>query len=161
MALFREEVARELEDQRQQNEQHIAYYMDPNVKMIAPLNKYRVPPMHHPYNYGYNHGYYPAYTPRLHRPNHSISPVRLRNDFGLENSKYDQIEYVERKPAPEKKGYVTEAQIPSPAAQPYKPFQKKREKKDEKLKSKDNWTGYSTANVEEQKIKKDKIDRRK
>lgn len=41
MAVFREEVARELEDQRQQNEQHIAYYMDPNVRVINPLNKYR------------------------------------------------------------------------------------------------------------------------
>jgi DUF438 domain-containing protein len=41
MAVFREEVARELEDQRQQNEHHIAYYMDPNVRAVSPLNKYR------------------------------------------------------------------------------------------------------------------------
>ena len=50
------------------------------------------------------------------------------------------------------KGYITE----TPAAQPYRPFQKVKSK----LPS-EKWTGYTTTNYEEEKIKKDKLDRRK
>ena len=70
MQVFREEVARELEDQRQQNEQHIAYYMDPNVRVVSPLNKYRAP-MNYPYYAGpYGHpGYYPTTASRMYKTN--------------------------------------------------------------------------------------------
>lgn len=159
MAVFREEVARELEDQRQQNEQHIAYYMDPNVRVISPLNKYRAP-VNYPYQYqGYAPGYYTANQSRMYKMNQSISPVRLKNDFGLDNSRYqEQLELTDRKNSEmaklDKKGYVTEAS----SAKPYKPFQAK--KGQSKL-PQDKWTGYTTTNYEEEKIKKDKLERRK
>ena len=56
----------------------------------------------------------------------------------------------------DKKGYVTEAT--SPAVQPYKPFQKK--KGSSKMQG-EKWTGYTTTNYEEEKVKKDKLDRRR
>lgn len=84
MAVFREEVARELEDQRQANEHHIAYYMDPNARMVNPLNKYRQS-MHNPsYPYAAPH----PQNPRGYKLNASLSPVRYRNEFGLDQSRY-------------------------------------------------------------------------
>ena len=86
MSVFREEVARELEDQRQSNEHHIAYYMDPNVRVVNPLNKYRQS-VHHPYNYGAGYGYagYPNNWNSGFR--RSLSPVRFRNEFGLDSKR--------------------------------------------------------------------------
>ena len=81
MAVFREEVARELEDQRQQNEHHIAYYMDPNVRVVNPLNKYRANAWQHPGYYGNPYPY------RNYKLNASLSPVRFRNDFGIDTSR--------------------------------------------------------------------------
>ena len=83
MAVFREEVARELEDQRQQNEHHIAYYMDPNVRVVNPLNKYRANHWNHHGYYGGNYGY----PHRNYKLNASLSPVRFRNDFGIDTSR--------------------------------------------------------------------------
>ena len=57
MSVFREEIARELEDQRKANEHHIAYYMDPNMRVVQPLNKYRQ---------NAYHNQYPGYAPYTH-----------------------------------------------------------------------------------------------
>ena len=82
--------------------------------------------------------------------NQSLSPVRYRNDFGLENSKYlDQTDLSDRK------GYITDNLQP---AQPYKPYSKKQGQS--KL-PQEKWTGYTTTNYEEEKVKKDKLERRK
>ena len=134
--------------------------MDPNVRVVSPHRG----PINYPYPQGYHHpGYHTSHTSRMYKVNHSISPVRYRNEFGLENSRMqEQYEYVERKPSEiakmnlDKKGYVTEATSP---AQPYKPFQKKKDKGKQILN--DKWTGYTTTNYEEEKVKKDKLDRRR
>ena len=58
MSQFREEVMRELEDQRLQNQSHIAHYMQPNNYAKGHPGPY--------YNRGYGHG--PAYAAG-HHPN--------------------------------------------------------------------------------------------
>ena len=75
--------------------------MDPNVRVLNPLNKYRagVAPVYPPYG----PGAYPNYGYRNYKMNQSLSPVRFKNDFGLDNSRYqDPIELSD------KKGYITD-----------------------------------------------------
>lgn len=107
-------------------------------------------------------GYYSSHASRMYKNNQSISPVRLKNDFGLENSRYhEQFEFSYPKSNEmerlQKKGYVTET---SPA-QPYKPFQKKKNGQMKVTPKEEKWTGYTTTNYEEEKVKKDKLQRRK
>ena len=152
MSVFREEVARELEDQRQQNEHHIAYYMDPHVRAVAPPNKYRqyggwpgyAGAGYHPYHYGPNY--------RHNKLASSFSPVRYKSDLSINNSIGYQDDVVRELNDP--KGYRTESTTLN--VQPYRP----KKKQDSKL-PQEKWTGYITTNYEEEKIKKDKLDRRR
>ena len=82
MAQFREEVMRELEDQRLQNQSHIAHYMQP--QHYAKGHPWYGRPYGGPY--GYNNGYYGGYGhpgygygyPGYPRTAQSKSPVRSK-----------------------------------------------------------------------------------
>ena len=67
MKVFKDEVLRELEDQRMQNQMHISHYLE------HPYHKGYHPAKFHPhyYNYGYPYGY-----PGAIKPSNSKSPVR-------------------------------------------------------------------------------------
>ena len=145
MKAFKEEISKELEDQKIQNDAHISYYMDPSQITALPLNKLRPPAyvgngaypyhaypnFHAGYPFAHQHGYpgyygaYPGYgnEGQPYRYAYSKSPTRLRGDPLLDQSYQkilDQSEYVK------KNGYQTKN-----TAKPYVPKKKGKVLKEE------------------------------
>ena len=106
MAVFKEEVHRELEDQRMQNQMHIAHYLDHPYNPEHPFPHQRHNYDHHPYPYYGHHGYhhaphsYGGYPPYA-KHSASKSPVRgqrlyevkkvVRNAGDLDSNKHSSI----------------------------------------------------------------------
>ena len=62
--------------------------MDPAVRVINPINKYRVAAAQPYPATAYPAGPYPHYPNyRNYKMNQCLSPVRFKNDFGLDNSR--------------------------------------------------------------------------